>query len=63
MACQDLFMLKSGWTRSIFAIRYLGNPEEARRAVADDASLRRKVIIELYIWLLLLLLIGAIQLS
>ena len=34
-----------------------------RDVVADDASLRRKVIVELYIWLLLLLLIGAIQLS
>ena len=44
-------MLKSGWTRSVFAIRYLGKPDEARRAVVEDASLRHKVIAELYVWI------------
>ena len=61
-ACQDLFMLKSGWTRSIFAIQYLGRPEEARRAILDDQGLRRKVINEIYVWIALLLLIGFAQL-
>ena len=61
-ACQDLFMLKSGWTRSIFAIRYLGRPEEARRAILDDQELRRKVINEIYVWIALLLLVGFAQL-
>lgn len=59
---QDLFMTKKGWTRSIFALPYLGKPEEARQAVVNDESLRKKFIIELYVWAILILLVGFLQL-
>jgi hypothetical protein len=42
-------MTEAGWTRSIFAIRYLGRPEEARKAIVDDRSLRKYFLVEQYI--------------
>jgi hypothetical protein len=42
-------MTQAGWTRSIFAIRFLGRPEEARKAIVNDRSLRRRFLIEQYI--------------
>ena len=59
---QNLFMTKQGWTRSIFALPYLGRPEEARKALVEDKNLRRKFIIELYVWAAVALLAALAQL-
>lgn len=59
---QDLFMTEKGWTRSIFALPYLGRPKEARQALIDDEDLRKKFIIELYVWAIVMFLLGLTQL-
>lgn len=46
--CKDIFMTERGWTRSPFAIKYLGKPQEARAAIVNDAELRRKHILYSY---------------
>jgi hypothetical protein len=60
--CKDGFMKESGWTRSIFALPYLGRAAEARRAIVEDAGLRRRYRIELYVWALVLFLLGLTRL-
>ena len=47
---QDMFMTEQGWTRSIFAIPYLGRVADAHAAIENDPNLRQKVIYELYAW-------------
>jgi len=47
-ACKGTFMTEQGWTRSPFAIKYLGRPQEARNAIVNDAELRRKHILYSY---------------
>lgn len=46
--CKDSFMTQQGWTRSPFAIKYLGKPEDARDAIVRDSNLRRKHIMFSY---------------
>lgn len=59
---QNLFMTKQGWTRSLLALPYLGRPEAARKALVEDANLRKKFIIELYVWAAAIFLLGLTQL-
>lgn len=58
--CQDGFMTKQGWTRSIFAIQYIGRAKEARTAIVEDSRLRRKYLIESYVIGAVGLLLGVI---
>ena len=60
--CQNLFMTKQGWTRSVFALKYLGRPDEAREAIIQDGGLRRKLLIEWYIQIIVLFVLGLLQL-
>lgn len=41
-------MTEQGWTRSPFAIEFLGRPQDARSAIINDEHLRRKHIIFSY---------------
>ena len=56
--CSDIFMTEQGWTRSPFAIKFLGRPKEAREAIVRDASLRNKQIVFSYLLGVLSLCIG-----
>lgn len=47
--CKDAFMSEAGWTRSLIALRYIGNPQAARRDIVANADLRRKFVMESYI--------------
>jgi hypothetical protein len=47
--CQDRFMAKSGWSRSLFGYwLFFGRPAAARKAIIENAKLRRWLIIEIY---------------
>ncbi len=56
--CKYGFMTEQGWTRSIFAVRYLGRVEEAHKAIIQDPKLRQRFIVEQYIVALLFFLLG-----
>lgn len=56
--CPEIFMTEQSWTRSPFAIRFLGHPEEAREAIVRDASLRRKQLVFSYFLFVLSLCAG-----
>ena len=57
--CRDGFMRKTGYTKSIVALWYfIGKPEEARNAIMNDASIRKKFVIESYIWCLIGFIVG-----
>ena len=48
---QDDFMFRNGYTRSFVAMYYFsGKPDEARAAIISDARIRRKYLIEQYLW-------------
>ncbi len=42
------FVTKEGYILSFFAIPYIGKTEEARRAIRENAKLRRLVLMEMY---------------
>lgn len=48
--CRDGFMTSQGFTRSIFALKYLGRSQDARDAIVTDPNLRHRYILESYIW-------------
>jgi hypothetical protein len=56
--CPDMFMAKNGLTRSFVALRFLGRPEAARRAIVEDEKLRREYLLECYLWSLIGLIVG-----
>lgn len=60
--CQDAFVGNNGLTRSFVALRFRGRPEEARRAIVEDANLRREYLIERYLLSLTGLIIGIVWL-
>ena len=45
--CQDAFMTKQGWTKSIVAHMFWASPDAARKAVIQDERIRRLYILEL----------------
>lgn len=47
--CKDSFMTEQGWTRSVFAIKYIGRAKEARDAIVQDHNLRKKHLAQCYI--------------
>lgn len=48
--CQDRFMSKNGWSRSLFGYWfYFGRPDVARQAIMHDFKLQRWLIAEIYI--------------
>jgi hypothetical protein len=51
--CADMFMARSGLTRSFVALRFIGRAEEARRAIVENDKLRQQYVIEGYIWSLI----------
>jgi hypothetical protein len=57
-----MFMAENGLTRSLTALRFLGRPEEARRAIVEDANVRRDYLIERYCLSLAGLLLGILWL-
>ena len=58
LECKNGFMTEQGWTRSPFALRYLGRPKDARNAMDNDEKLRRKHIIYSYTLSAIFLLAG-----
>ena len=61
--CRDGFMRKTGYTRSLIALWYfIGKPEEARAAIMNDTKIRRKYIIESYLWSLVGMIAGIVLL-
>lgn len=56
--CQDSFMGKNGATRSFVALRFLGRPDDARRAIMEDQNLRREYLLERYLWSLVCFIVG-----
>ena len=46
--CKDSFMTEQGWTRSPFAIKYLGRPQEARSTIVDNKELRQRHLLFSY---------------
>lgn len=47
--CARRFISNFGAPQSIFAIKYAGEVEAARRAIRDDANLRKKYVIEQFV--------------
>lgn len=47
--CKNWFMSESGKSFSMFGYLYLGRPQVARNEIAQNAVLRRRFLIEMYI--------------
>lgn len=56
--CKDGFMTAQGWTRSLFAIKYIGRAKEAREAIVTDQNLRKKHLIQSYVTAAFFFIIG-----
>ena len=56
------FITKQGQPLSIFALPYLGRPDEGRQAIVQYENLRKIRLYELYFWSTLLLIFGLWQL-
>ena len=58
--CKNWFMTKNGGSSSMFGYLYLGRPQVARDEIAQNATLRRRFLIELYVKSLLLFILAIV---